>query len=431
MIAKTRTIGDALDITTELPTIRYVKPKRIYLGFTNQRFDKADIYVKPGDSVKIGTILGKRYTNTLEQNIHSTVSGTVVGFTKKFSRTGKLVDAIEIENNFLDEREDYIKERSDEEIEKFTKDDFTRIVKENSVVGLGGSSFPTYVKFQTNKPIDYITINGIECEPSLTTDHRIMLEYPDLIMKGIKYCLQAFKAKKAYICIKKKYDDLYNVLSQTLKRFSDLPIEIKRLGNYYPQGWEVEMIKKALGIKIEHGRLPVDYGVVNFNVSTVVGIYRAVKFNTPVIERNFTVTGNGIKYPSNLRIRIGTSVQDLIEKCGGYTDDSDKILIMGGPMMGANLLKDDAMCTKSSTSLIVINKKDYKEEPCIHCASCVYSCPAGLQPVLIMNAYKTKDVDGLKKLRVNECVECGMCTYTCTSKIHLTDYMRKAKKMVK
>lgn len=431
MIAKTREIADVLNLTKSLPTIRYTKPKHVYVSITNARCAKADVYVKTGDKVKIGTVLGKRYGGYFEQNMHSTVSGTVTGIVKKFHRTGKLLEFIEIENDFKDEREESIYERSEEEIAKYTREDFIERIRENSVVGLGGSSFPTYVKFQTKDPIDTIMINGIECEPYLTTDHRIIMEYPELIMQGIKYCLQAFTAKKAYICIKKKYDDLYEVLSAVIKKYPELPVEIKRVGNYFPQGWEVEMIKTALGIHVKHGELPSKYGIVNFNVSTVVGIYRAVKFNTPVIERNFTFTGDGIKYPSNIRIRIGTPLVELVELCGGYDGDCDKVLIMGGPMMGANLVRDDAVCTKTCTSVIVLKDKKIKEEPCIRCASCVYSCPCGLQPVLVMNATKNKDVDALKKLRVDECIECGLCGYTCTSKINLTDYMRQGKRLAK
>ena len=432
MIAKTRQIADTLNLTTHLPTIHYTNPKKVYVACTNARCATGELYVKVGDKVKIGTVLGKRFGGYFEQNMHSTVSGTVTGIVKKFHRSGKMVEFVEIENDFQDESEDNVNcERSEEEIANFKREDFINIIKENSLIGLGGSSFPTYVKFQTEYKIDTIMVNAVECEPYLTSDHRIILDMPELIFKGLKYTLQAFEAQKAIICIKKKHEDLYEVLTQVSKKFPELNVEIKRVGNYYPQGWEIEMIKSATGIKVKHGELPAKYGIMNFNVSTVVGIYRAIKLNMPVIERNFTLTGDGIKYPSNVRLRVGTPLHDIIELCGGYTDDSDKVAIMGGPMMGANLLLDNAVCTKSCTSVIVLNKKDYVEEPCIRCASCVYSCPCGLQPVLIMQAVKNKDLDGLKKLRVNECIECGMCSYTCTSKIDLTDYMRKGKTLVK
>ncbi len=171
---------------------------------------------------------------------------------------------------------------------------------------------------------------------------------------------------------------------------------------------------------------------MNFNVATVVGIYKAIKYNLPVVKRNFTLTGDGIKLPQNFRVRVGTPVTELIDLCGGYTDpDVDKVFIMGGPMMGASLVRDDAIVTKTCTSVIILNHMPQREEPCVRCASCVYSCPVGLQPVAIMNAYKAGDVDAIKGLNAKRCIECGLCSYSCTSKIPVTEFMRKAKRMIK
>ena len=168
-----------------------------------------------------------------------------------------------------------------------------------------------------------------------------------------------------------------------------------------------------------------------FNVSTIVGLYKAIRYNIPVVKRNFTLTGDGITVPQNYRVRLGTSLQELIEMSGGYKGDDNKVLILGGPMMGANLVRDDAVITKTCTSCIILNEHKFKEEPCVRCASCVYSCPVGLQPVQIMQAVKNNDKEALEeKLNIQACILCGMCTYTCTSKIHLTEYCRKAKKMI-
>lgn len=430
MIAKTKVIGDIRKATHSLPLVRYVDPEYVYLAVCNTRCPRADIGVKPGDKVKIGTVIGVRHAPFFDQNIHSTVSGEVVGTVKKFHRSGKLTEFVQIKNDFKETYEDTIKERTPEEIAALSREDFIEIVKENSLVGLGGSSFPTYIKFQTTDPIHTLCINGIECEPYLSSDHRIILEYPDRLMKGIGYAMKAFGAKVAYICIKKKYQDLYDALTAILGKYPELNVKIARVGNYYPQGWEIEMVKSALGIKIPSGVLPSKFGIMNFNVSTIVGLYKAIRYNMPVIKRNFTLTGDGIKFPQNFRVRVGTSVLELIDKCGGYVDDKDKVFIMGGPMMGACQVKDDAVITKTVTSVIVLQHKVYKEEPCVRCASCVYSCPCGLQPVQIMNAVKNNDREGLKKLNVKRCIECGLCSYTCTSKIHLTEYCRKGKKLV-
>ncbi len=429
MIAKTRQIKGVVS-TTSLPTLRYLEPEYIYLACTNARCSTSEIYVKVGDKVKIGEVVGKRNGGYFEQPIHSTVSGEVVAFVKKFHRSGKLTEFIQIKNDKKDEWFYPEKERTDEEIEKLTLDDYARITKECSLVGLGGSSFPTYIKFQTKDKIDTILINGVECEPYISSDHRMMLEHPRRVILGASYAMKAFKAKKCMICIKKKYDDLYDCLTSELTRFPDLNIEVCRVGNYYPQGWEIEMIKSALHIKVPSGVLPAKLGIMVFNVSTIVGLYRAIKFNQPVIKRNYTISGDGINIPQNIRLRIGTSLKELIDVCGGYKGDENKVIIMGGPMMGANLVRDDAVITKTCTSTIILNDEPLKTEPCVRCASCVYSCPAGLQPVQIMQAVLNKDKEALVKLNIKSCILCGMCSYTCTSKIHLTDYCRKAKRMV-
>ena len=322
--------------------------------------------------------------------------------------------------------------RTDEEIAKLTKEDMTQILKDCAMVGLGGSSFPTFVKFNTDKPINMVLINGIECEPYITADHRLMLEYPYRIMEGIKYVMQAFNCKKALICIKSKYHDIKKLYKEVIKEYQGSGIELCCVGNYYPQGWEVEMIKKATGIQLKPGELPSNRGIINFNVSTMVGIYKAIKYNMPVIKRDITVTGDGIVSPKNFRVRVGTSIRDLIPLCGGYKNpDKEKVFILGGPMMGASIPSDDCIITKTVTSIIVFDKADYKEEPCVRCGSCVLSCPVHLEPVQIMNAVKALDKERIKMLNPLKCIECGLCTYTCTSKIAVTDYIRKAKIMAK
>ncbi len=431
MIAKTRVIKDHKNLTRALPSKRYVDPDYVYLPITNTRCSSGEIFIKVGDKVKIGDVIGKRNGGFFEQPIHSTVSGEYVGNEKKFHRGGKLLECVVIKNDKQDTFGDSVFTRTDEEIAKLTNEDFVKIAKDCGLVGLGGSGFPTYVKLNTKEKIDYVLVNGIECEPYLTSDYRIMLEFPERIMKGLGYAMQAVGAKKGIICIKEKYHSVYEVLTAVAKEFPHLNIEVCNVGNYYPQGWELEMFKSCLGITVPQGQLPSKYGIMNFNVSTIVGLYKAVKYNLPVIKRNFTVTGDGIKHPHNFRIRVGTSVKELIDKCGGYVDDKDKVLILGGPMMGMNFVRDDIITSKTSTSVIVLNKEEFVEEPCVRCGSCVYSCPAGLQPVAIMQAVKNNDKDALKaKLNIKSCILCGMCSYTCTSKIHLTDYCRKAKRMI-
>ena len=432
MIAKVSHIKDTKNLVGQLPAVRYTQPKYVYIAMGNARCPNAELYIKEGDHVNYSQVIGVRHAAFFDQPIHATVSGTFVGLEKHYHRSGKLTDFIKIENDEQDTLDKEVRIRTPEEIAALTKADMVEILKNCSCVGLGGSSFPTYIKFQTDKPINMILINGIECEPYITADHRLMLEYPYRVMEAIKYTMQAFNCKHAKICIKSKYHDIKKVYKEVIKEYEGSGIELCCVGNYYPQGWEVEMIKNATGIQLKPGELPSNRGIINFNVSTMVGIYKAIKYNMPVNKRFITITGDGINHPKNFRVRVGTSIKDLIPMCGGYKNpDKEKIFILGGPMMGNSVPSDDCIITKTVTSIIVLDKTEYKEEPCVRCGSCVLSCPVHLEPVQIMNAVKTLDKERIKMLNPLKCIECGLCSYSCTSKIPVTDYVRKAKLIAK
>lgn len=430
MIKKTTHIGKSKALMGSLPTIRYTHPEFVYIAVTNARCPKAELFIKEGDYVKCYQKIGMRHGPFFDQPIHSTVSGTFVGLEKHFHRSGKEVEFIKIQNDRKNVSDDSVFERTEEEIFNLSKEEVIEIIKDTANVGLGGSSFPTYIKFKTDKKLDVLLLNGIECEPYITADHRIMLEYPSRIINGIRYTMHVLNIPKAYICIKSKYKDIAMVYNELLKGYDN--IELKLVKNYYPQGWEIAMIKEALGIEVPSGHLPSEYGIINFNVSTMVGIYKALRYNMPVVKRNITITGDGITHPKNFRVVVGTPLRDLIPLCDGYKDlDKDKIFIMGGPMMGASVTSDDVIITKTVTSIIVLNKVDYKEEPCVRCGSCVLSCPVGLKPVEIMNAMKVRDRQLVKSLTPLKCIECGLCTYSCTSRINVTDWVRKGKVIAK
>ena len=432
MISKTRHIADTKKLLGMLPTIDIPVPDYIYIATDNARCPSAEVFVKEGDHVYCCQKIGVRHGGFFDQPIHATVSGTFVGYEKHYHRSGKLVNYIKIENDHKDEKDPSLKHRTKEEVEALTKDEITEIVKENASVGLGGSSFPTYIKFQTKDPIKTILINGIECEPYITADHRLMLEKPERVIEGIQLVMKAFDCHDARICVKSKYHDIIDLYTEVLKRYPNSGITLAPVGNYYPQGWEIEMIKSALGVEIPQGELPSKHGILNFNVSTIVGIRRNILYNAPVIERLITVTGDGIAHPANFKVRVGTPIRYLIEACGGYKDpEKDKVFILGGPMMGSSGPSDDCIATKTVTSIIVLNHEPVEENPCIRCGSCVYSCPAGLEPVSIMNAVKSMDKERVKALNPLRCIECGLCTYSCTSGIRVTDIVRRAKVIAK
>lgn len=430
MIKKVTKVGKSKELMGSIPTVRYTHPEYVFIATVNTRCSKYELFIKEGDYVKCFQKIGMRHGPFFDQPIHSTVSGTFVGLEKHYHRSGKEVEFIKIKNDLKNTSDDSVFERTEAQIASLSRKEAIEIIKDTANVGLGGSSFPSYIKLPIDKKIDTLLVNGIECEPYITADHRLMLEFPNRVINGIRYLMEIFDIKKAYICIKSKYKDIKLVYHELLKGYEN--IEVKCVKNYYPQGWEIAMIKEALGIEIPSGHLPSEYGIMNFNVSTIVGIYKALRHNMPVVKRNITITGDGIKYPKNFRVVVGTPLRDLIPLCGGYKDENiDKVFIMGGPMMGASVPSDDAIITKTVTSIIVLNKKDYIEEPCVRCGSCVLSCPVGLKPVEIMNAMKAKDRQLVKTLNPLKCIECGLCTYSCTSRINVTDWVRKGKVIAK
>lgn len=434
MIYQTKAIHDDKDTLAKMPLQIAPAPEFVFIPLVNSRCGKAALSIKEGDPVFLGEKIGLRQGPFFEQPIISTVSGVFVGLEKHYYRTGVRLDFVKIKNDFKDTIDPSLHERSDEEIAKLSKDEIRDIVKDKGLVGLGGSSFPTYVKFQTKTPISTILINGVECEPMMTSDQRFMLEHSAEILAGIRLLLQAFQCQDARICIKEKHQDVIEFYKRLLGNATEKRITLSPMKDFYPQGWEIDMIKTATGITVENGHLPNEYGIVNFNVATAAGVYLAVKKNLPVYERYFSLYGDGLKSPANLVVRIGSLLSPIIEKFGGYRDSSTpKTLIVGGPMMGTAVPSDDCVITSTMSMALIQEKRAYLEQPCIRCASCVLSCPVLLEPVQIMKAMRRKNVDVnlLKKLNPLKCMECGLCTYSCPSKIPLLDCVRQAKAVVK
>ena len=403
-------------------------PEYLFLATDNARSKGSEFYVHEGDHVYMGQIIGMREGGFFKQPIHTTCSGTIEGYEEHYHRSGKKVRFLRIHNDFKDEWDPSLKPRTDEEIFALSRAEVADILMRHASVGLGGSSFPTYVKFKTDAKIDTILINAVECEPYLNTDKRVLSEDIEKVIQGILYVQSAFSCHDARICIKKRYHWLIRQVRAYLERFPDSGITVCPVGNFYPQGWEVAMIKSATGIDVPTGHLPSEFGIADFNVSTVWGIYESLKNNHPVCERRITVTGDGIRFPSTLNVRIGTRLPEVLALCGGYRDpEKDKVFILGGPMMGASLSEDDCVISKTVTSVLVFNYEPKPEEPCIRCGSCVYSCPTGLEPKQIMDAVKSGDKARIKALNPLKCVECGLCSYVCTSHIRVTDFVRRAK----
>ncbi len=432
MIAKTSKVADYKRLATELPTLKYIDPEYIYLALSTDRAKDYRLDVKEGDTVKLGQILGERDGGYFKQPIYSTVSGVVEEIRKMNHPSGIEVDAVMIRNDFKDAYHETITDRTDKMIESMSKEQIIEVLKEKAIVGLGGSGFPTYIKLNTDKPIDKVVINAVECEPYLSSDYRLIKDQPEDIFRGLKYIMQTMNAKEGIIAVKKTKKELIEVLEKELSRFQDLNIRIAKVKDYYPQGWENETIKSSTGINVPVGTLPMELGVLVFNVSTTAQIFEALKHNLPITKRHVTINGDAINFPQNIRTRIGASIKDLIRLSDGFKDDVDAVdLIIGGPMMGKSTTTTDVLVNQTVTSVLAFKSEQPLEEPCVRCGSCIYSCPVDIQPVNIMNAFKRGDKDALENLEVNKCIECGLCAYVCTSKIHLTDFMRKGKNFLR
>jgi electron transport complex protein RnfC len=306
------------------------------------------------------------------------------------------------------------------------------LIADKGIVGLGGEAFPTNVKFgkKTKRKIKFLIINGVECEPYLTADHRLMLEKAAEIIEGIEIIQKIIKVNKVIIGIEENKTDVMEVLTNKIKEkalsFKIIPVKAK-----YPQGDERMLISALLGLEVPKGGLPQDIGVIVSNVATVYAIMEAVVFGKPLIERVVTVTGKAIAEPKNLKVRIGTQIAELIEECGGFCQTPAKIVV-GGPMLGFALADLSMPVIKGMSGIIVLTKKEstrFRNFPCIHCGRCVRVCPWNLVPTKLYKIIEHGGYEEALQAGLMECRECGCCAYVCPSEIPLVQSIRLGKQM--
>ena len=310
----------------------------------------------------------------------------------------------------------------------YPQEDILKRIQEGGVVGQGGAGFPTCVKLKPAKPVDTILLNGCECEPLLTADHRVLLEYADDIIFGLKAVLKTTGAEKGIIVIEDNKPDAIELMQKKVADIGNMEVFVAR--TKYPQGAEKTLIKRVMGRIVPSGGLPADVGVVVDNISTVKAISDAIQTGMPLIERVATVTGEKIKNPGNFVIKIGTSVRELIDYCGGFTDD-DVLVKMGGPMMGFPLNTLDVPMMKGSNGIIAVEPDETKEQPCIKCGRCVDVCPMELSPLYFVKYAKDENWQGMKDMNVMDCVECRCCQYICSSKIPIINSIKAGKNAVR
>ena len=386
--------------------------------------------VKKGDKVLAGQKIGEA-SGFISANVICSVSGTVKAVEPRRVANGAMVNSIVVENDGEYTAAEGL--GADRDPAKLSKQEIRDIVKEAGIVGLGGAGFPTHVKLtpKDENAIEYILVNGAECEPYLTSDYRVMLEQPEKVVGGLKVILQLFDKAKGVIGIEENKPEAIRILSELVK---DEPrIEVCTLKTKYPQGGERFLIYAVTGGReINSTMLPADAGCIVDNIDTVVSIYNAVCETTPLIRRIITVTGDAIREPRNFEVRLGTNYQELIEAAGGFKEEPEKVL-SGGPMMGQALFSYDIPVMKTSSALTCLTKDQVAanaETACIRCGRCVDVCPGRVVPQMLMTAAEHHDLAAFEKLNGMECCECGSCTFICPAHRPLTQAFKEMRKAV-
>lgn len=382
--------------------------------------------VAKGDCVKKGQVIATSPA-FVSSPVHASISGIVKDIAMHPHPVFGKCLSIVIENDGLDEWVEGIPLTRD--FEKLNADEIKGIIKDAGIVGMGGATFPTFVKLSPpkDKKIDTFILNAAECEPFLTADHRMMLEHSDKIAIGVKLVMKVLGVEKAFVGIEDNKPDAVIAMQ---KAFEGTTVKVMAIPTKYPQGAEKMLIKVLADREVPSGSLPMDVGVVVQNVGTVVAICDAVVNGIPLIERVTTISGSAVKEPKNLLLRIGTSFEDAIENCGGFSEPPAKI-IMGGPMMGFAQSNLNISIIKGVSGILALTKKDINngtESPCIRCGKCVSVCPCGLNPSML-SILGENDMYEEAKLEQNlfDCAECGSCVYVCPAKRNIVQYIKYSK----
>ncbi len=383
--------------------------------------------VKKGDRVLVGQKIAEA-SGFVSSPIYATVSGTVKSIEPRRVATGDCVESIVVDNDLQFEEVVY---EVPPAFEHMTRDEIVSRIKEAGVVGMGGAGFPTHVKLSPKEPdqIEYIIVNCAECEPYLTSDYRRMLEEPEKILQGLLILLHIFPNAKGIIGIEDNKEDCIQLLRRVTK--SSSRIKVASLKTKYPQGAERQLIYATTKRAIHSKQLPADVGCIVQNADTVVAIAQAITEGKPLLSRIITVTGDAIVNPCNLKVRIGTSYEELIDEAGGFVREPEK-MISGGPMMGFSIFDLHIPTTKSSSALLCMLEDDVAKRErtaCINCGKCSQVCPSRLVPAMLGDVADHHDEEGFVALHGMECVECGCCSFVCPGKRPLTQSIKSMRKI--
>ena len=414
------------EMSTGITDFLTVMPKQVVIPLQQHIGAPCSPLFKVGDLVlryqKIGDGEG------LCVPVHASVSGKVIAVEPRPHVSGRDVMAIVIENDFQDELDPSIKPIDHSNM---SAEEMIQCVRNAGIVGHGGAAFPTHIKLSSAiGKVDTVIINAAECEPYLTSDHRLLLQYPGEIIEGIKIILKILGLKKALIGVEINKENTFPGIEALLP--SDGSIQLCPLATKYPQGAEKQLIKSLTGREVPSGKLPADAGCAVFNADTAASIHRLFSTGMPMYRRIVTVSGPAMANPKNLEVRIGTPIKNLIEYCGGFTEPPTKLL-MGGPMMGMAIYSDEVPVLKGTNGLLAFAEKQplhIKDPRCIRCGRCVESCPMQLVPTYIYQSVMAGNMDECKTYNPLDCIECGVCSYICPAKLPLTQGIRVAKQKI-
>ncbi len=419
-------IHDHKSLTNSKPTIlapdcdEHIFPLRQHIGA------ELSPLVAVGDHVNVGQKIADSDA-FLSVPVHSSISGTVTAIKPHIHPNGSLVSSIFIENDKLYTLDESVK---GVDIDKMSHDELISFVREKGLVGMGGAGFPTFVKLNPNKKIDYVIVNGAECEPYITADHKRMIEYTDTLIDGLKIAMKILSLEKGYFGIEANKPDAIKKISDAVSSIPE--IEVKVLKTKYPQGGEKQLIKAITGRKVPSGKLPADVGVVVLNVYTVFSLAKAFREGLPPIKRIITVTGDAVANPQNIKVRLGVPYSFLFDLAGGFSEDPEKV-ISGGPMMGAAQYSLNSPVIKTTSALLALKKAPEiysAATPCIRCGKCVEHCPMHLMPLNIAKFAVSENYDLAEKYHATDCMDCGLCSYICPSNRNPVEYIRRAKQAI-
>ncbi len=419
---------DGKDITMDKPTTVLLPKGELVFPMVQHLGAPAKPIVAKGDKVLVGQKIAEA-GGFISAHVISSVSGTVKAIEKRLTVSGNMVESIVIENdNEYLKVDGFGKER---DYNTLSKEEIRNYVKEAGIVGLGGAGFPTHVKLtpKDDNKIDYVIVNGAECEPYLTSDYRMMLEEPEKLIGGLRVMLKLFENAKGIIAIEDNKPEAIKILSTMAAKENN--IEVVAIKTKYPQGGERQLVYAVTKRKMNSKKLPADVGCIVDNVDTVIAIYNAVVKSTPLIRRIVTVSGDAVKQPQNFNVAIGIDYGEILEAAGGFVERPEK-MISGGPMMGIALYNYNVPVIKTSSALLGFKRDTaaVEESPCIRCGKCAEKCPLQLMPFQLAALGNRNDEDGFVKADGMECCGCGCCSYVCPAKRSLSQSIMQTRNSI-